>query len=89
MMIQLPPFEAIVLRLRHGLLDGQSYAAEDVGRRLGVTPERVYQLEAQAWIRLMTNWPILLDALRHLWKLRKVSELKSQFYEPIERSEAE
>ena len=87
-MIQLPPLEARILQLRQGLLDGQSYTAEEVGRRLGVTPERVRQLEAQASIRLMTNWTILLEALRHLWALRKVSELKSQFYEPIERSKA-
>ena len=87
-MIQLPPLEARILQLRQGLLDGQSYTAEEVGRRLGVTPERVRQLEAQASSLLMTNWPILLEALRHLWALRKVSELKSQFYEPIERSKA-
>ena len=87
-MIQLPHLEARILQLRQGLLDGQSYTAEEVGRRLGVTPERVRQLEAQASIRLMTNWTILLEALRHLWALRKVSELKSQFYEPIERSKA-
>jgi hypothetical protein len=88
MMIQLPPLEARILQLRHGLFDGQSYTAEEVGRRLGVTRERVCQLEAQALMQLMANWPILLDALRHLWALRKVSELKSQFYEPIARSKA-
>ena len=32
-----------------------------------------------------TNWPIVLAALRQLWETGKVSELKSPFYEPVEK----
>ena len=32
-----------------------------------------------------TNWPIVLDALRQLWEIGKVSQLKSSFYEPVEK----
>lgn len=48
----LPPREARVLRLRFGLEDGQSYTLEKVGRKLGVTRERIRQIEAQALKRL-------------------------------------
>jgi len=85
MLIQLPPREVRILHLRYALLDGQSYTPEEVGNRLGVTREQVRQIEAQALIRLMTNWPILLKALHHLWVLGKVSQLKSPFYEPVEK----
>jgi hypothetical protein len=32
-----------------------------------------------------TNWPIVLEALRQLWEIGKVSQLKSSFYEPVEK----
>lgn len=48
----LPPREARVMRLRSGLEDGQSYTLEEVGRKMGVTRERVRQIEAQALRRL-------------------------------------
>ena len=48
----LPPREVRILQLRYGLLDGQSYTLEGVGRKLGVTRERVRQIEAQALSRL-------------------------------------
>jgi hypothetical protein len=32
-----------------------------------------------------TNWPVVLAALRQLWETGKVSELKSPFYEPVEK----
>ncbi|HEX9385673.1 MAG TPA: sigma factor-like helix-turn-helix DNA-binding protein [Anaerolineales bacterium] len=85
MLTGLPPRELRILQLRYGLLDGQAYTLEEVGRKMGVTRERVRQIEAQALSRFMTNWPIILDALRRLWEMGKVSELKSPFYEPIEK----
>ena len=85
MLTGLPPRELRILQLRYGLLDGQAYTLEEVGRKMGVTRERVRQIEAQALSRFMTNWPIILDALRRLWETGKVSELKSPFYEPIEK----
>ena len=48
----LPPREVRILQLRYGLLDGQSYTLEEVGRKMGVTRERVRQIEAQALNRL-------------------------------------
>ncbi|MFQ3658588.1 MAG: sigma-70 family RNA polymerase sigma factor [Anaerolineae bacterium] len=49
---KLPPREAQILRLRYGLADGRVYTLEEVGQNIGVTRERVRQLEAQALNRL-------------------------------------
>ncbi len=49
---RLPPREAQILRLRYGLEDGRVYTLEEVGQAIGVTRERVRQLEAQALNRL-------------------------------------
>ncbi len=48
----LPPREVRVLQLRYGLLDGETYTLEEVGRKLDITRERVRQIEAQALSRL-------------------------------------
>ena len=48
----LPPREVRILQLRYGLFDGQSYTLEEVGRKEGVTRERVRQIESQALSRL-------------------------------------
>lgn len=62
----LPPREVRILQLRYGLLDGQSYTLEEVGRKMGVTRERVRQIEAQALSRLRhpTHRRRLMDYLR-------------------------
>jgi hypothetical protein len=83
MLTELPPLEFRTLQLRYGLLDGQACTPEEVGHKMGITPERVRQIEAQALIRLTTNWPLILDALRRLWEMGKVSEMKSPFYEVL------
>ena len=49
---KLPAREAQILRLRYGLGDGRVYTLEEVGQTIGVTRERVRQLEAQALNRL-------------------------------------
>lgn len=49
---RLPEREAKILQLRYGLLDGQQHTLEEVGKLMGVTRERVRQLEAQALNRL-------------------------------------
>jgi RNA polymerase primary sigma factor len=49
---RLPHREAQILRLRYGLEDGRVYTLEEVGQAIGVTRERVRQLEAQALNRL-------------------------------------
>ncbi|MEN8097769.1 MAG: sigma-70 family RNA polymerase sigma factor [Chloroflexota bacterium] len=48
----LPPREQRILKLRYGFQDGHSYTLADIGQRLGITRERVRQLEAQALTRL-------------------------------------
>ena len=44
--------EQRVLGLRFGLVDGQPHTLEDVGKRFGVTRERVRQIEAKALSKL-------------------------------------
>jgi RNA polymerase primary sigma factor len=51
-LVDLPPREVKILQMRYGLLDGQTYTLEQVGKKLGVTRERVRQIEAQALSRL-------------------------------------
>lgn len=58
----LPPREVRILQLRYGLLDGQAYTLEEVGRKMGVTRERVRQIEAQALSRL--RHPMIRRKLR-------------------------
>jgi len=48
----LPAREALILRLRKGMADGMSYTLEEVGRKMGITCERVRQIEALALSRL-------------------------------------
>ncbi|HHN93373.1 MAG TPA: sigma-70 family RNA polymerase sigma factor [Anaerolineae bacterium] len=62
----LPPREVRILQLRYGLVDGETYTLEEVGRKLGVTRERVRQIEAQALSRLRhpTHARKLKDFLR-------------------------
>jgi RNA polymerase primary sigma factor len=51
---KLPPREARILQLRYGLINGQNLTLNEVGRKMGVTRERVRQIEAQALRRLRT-----------------------------------
>ncbi len=62
---KLPPREAHILQLRYGLLDGEVHTLEEVGKAIGVTRERVRQLEAQALNRLRrsSSHQILQDFL--------------------------
>lgn len=52
MLNDLPPREARILQLRYGLRNGRSLTLKEVGGKLGVTRERVRQIEAQALNRL-------------------------------------
>ncbi len=48
----LSPREVRILQMRYGLVDGQTYTLEEVGQKLGVTRERIRQIEVQALSRL-------------------------------------
>ncbi len=62
---RLPDREAKILQLRYGLMDGEAHTLEEVGKEMGVTRERVRQLEAQALNRLRrsSSHAILRDFL--------------------------
>ncbi len=48
----LEPREAHILRMRFGLLNGRSYTLEEVGKKFGLTRERIRQIEGRALTRL-------------------------------------
>lgn len=58
----LTPRERLVLQLRFGLGNGHTFPLEQVGRQLGITRERVRQIEAGALAKL--RQPKVLDRLR-------------------------
>jgi RNA polymerase primary sigma factor len=58
--------EAMVLRLRYGLDDGETKTLEDVGKMFGVTRERIRQIEAKA-----------LRKLRHPSRSQKLRDFKN------------
>src|SRR5437867_1876612 len=60
----LSPREAAVVRLRFGIGQGESMTLEEVGRTLGVTRERIRQIEAKALMKLRT--PEFQQVLRPL-----------------------
>ncbi len=62
----LSPREVRILQLRFGLVDGYSYTLEEVGKKFGVTRERIRQIEAQA-----------LGRLRHPSRSRKLRDYLS------------
>ena len=51
-----------------------------------MSPSRIQALfRVTRWNQYVGNWPIVLNALRHLWEIGKVSEFKTPFYEPVEK----
>jgi len=63
MLQDLPPRAVRILKLRYGLVDGETYTLEEVGKKLGVTRERVRQIEAEA-----------LSRLRHPMRTRRLKD---------------
>jgi RNA polymerase primary sigma factor len=58
----LPAREVRILKLRYGIPDGKRHTLREVGEKIGVTRERVRQIEAQALKRL--RHPSILHQLR-------------------------
>jgi RNA polymerase primary sigma factor len=48
----LAPRERRVLQLRFGLVDGRERTLQEVGKRFGVTRERIRQIEGKALLKL-------------------------------------
>ncbi len=59
----LSPREARILRLRFGLDNDRPYTLEEVGKKFGLTRERIRQIEVKA-----------LRRLRHPWSARRLRE---------------
>jgi RNA polymerase primary sigma factor len=53
---------AVIIRRRYGLYDGERDSLDEIGRRFGVTRERIRQLESKALERLRA--PAISDRLR-------------------------
>jgi RNA polymerase primary sigma factor len=49
---ELPPREVRILKLRFGLSDGKKYTLRETGEKMGVTRERIRQIESKALQRL-------------------------------------
>jgi RNA polymerase primary sigma factor len=52
LMYALSSREVRILQMRFGLVDGKTHTLEEVGRKFGLTRERIRQIEAQALMRL-------------------------------------
>jgi RNA polymerase primary sigma factor len=58
----LPPREAQILKLRYGLTNGEAHTLREVGLKIGVSRERIRQIEVQAINRL--RHPVIQNKLR-------------------------
>ena len=56
----LPPRLRLVLALRFGLMGEREHTLKEVGRKLDVTPGRVWQLQKQAFELLKKSWKLSL-----------------------------
>lgn len=64
-LLTLSPREENVIRFRYGLVDGKARTLEDIGKILGVTRERVRQIETKAIKRLQD--PKYMEVIKDLF----------------------
>jgi RNA polymerase primary sigma factor len=57
----LPSRELLILTLRYGFIDNTEHSLEEIGRLLGLTRERVRQLEGEALKRIAVSYPELVE----------------------------
>jgi len=61
---ELPPREAFIVRLRHGIGGTEAHTLEEIGKLLGITRERTRQIETRAMRRLRDSLdPALMEGL--------------------------
>lgn len=65
--------EAIVLKMRFGLDDGNEHTLEEVGRQFKIKAERTRQIEARALRKLKTNKPP-----KSVWDLNDLNRLSTR-----------
>jgi DNA-directed RNA polymerase sigma subunit (sigma70/sigma32) len=58
---ELPPREAVILRMRYGLNGGKSHSFKEVGDFFNLSRERVRQIEKQTLARLRSVTPTILE----------------------------
>jgi hypothetical protein len=51
----LPRIESEIVKLRHGLTDGYVYSCEEIGKRFGITPEQVAEIDTAALAKLQSQ----------------------------------
>jgi RNA polymerase primary sigma factor len=54
-LVDLAPREQEILKLRFGLEDGITHTLEEVGKKFGVTRERIRQIEAKALVKIKSH----------------------------------
>lgn len=87
LVLDLPPREKDVLRLRYGLDDNRERTLQEVGELFGVNRERIRQIEAKALRRLRGYVKLEKENPRHLDDIRKYKQTDVRAWNALRRSE--
>lgn len=63
MLAELSPRESYILQLRYGISVNNRQTLEEIGKKFGVTRERIRQIESRALEKLRTNYPYAYQML--------------------------